>query len=735
MVEDKRDDIVLGVHEPQEDNRALPKARRDVEITEQVYYGKPCYVLKDPTSLRYYRLRPPEYSIYEMLDGKADMEEVLKNLSRRFPNEEFDSQAVMSFIIMLRGANLLHLPGEQSTDYLLQRKEVLTQSFFKKIRREYLFYRICLFDPDKFLNYLNAHLGKFIYSRFMAVLAGLIIVGALFFLIGNFEKLGQRQPILDPFNLLLMAIALFLIKIPHEFGHGLTSKHFGGEVHEMGILFLVFMPCMYCDVSDAWMIPEKKRRMYITAAGIIVEFFMAALATYVWALTEPKTVINQFSLNVMIVASLNSFLFNGNPLLRYDGYYFMMDLVEIPNLKQKSSSYLWYLLQKWVLGVDTAQEPIDVRGREFTVSGYAVCSAIYRWFIMVAIITMVWKFLDPYGWGVIGGIMALACIYSSFIQPLIKFSQFLTTQRHRIHIRIATAVILLLVIGGAIYGLLLLPVEQTVEAQCVLRPHEMHSIYVTQPGFIESKLNPDFIKDGQQVKTGQVLLVLSNPNLEYEVADLNFQIKQKTIQKDNAHELSDDALEAKIQTQIKQLQSNLERARHNLEHLTIRSPADGIVQLRMPIPLANLDGTFLPLQGEIFAVYQPGYFEAVSAVNHRDIELIDPCQAVQIKLWALSAETFETRVSEKPPTPVLKMSSAAFSTVFGGEISTMPTTSREEALEPAENTYELIVGLPQKDLRLRDGMVGKVKIIVEKKTLAEAFYLWLIRTLRQDIRL
>ena len=736
MAEDENNKLILGMNEQVDDDSSLPRARKDVEFTEQVFFGKPCFVLKDPTSLRYYRLRPPEYTIYKMLDGSTTIEDVLKVLAERFPKEEFDAQAVMSFIIMLRGANLLHLEGETNTDYLLQRKEQLTRGFFQKLRQEFLFYRIPMLDPDKLLNFLRNHIGNFIYSRFMAVAVLLLLLTALGLLVANFDKLEQRQPILDPVNLLMMGVVLFLIKIPHEFGHGLTSKHFGSEVHEMGVLFLVFMPCMYCDVSDAWMISEKRKRMWITAAGIAVEFTIAAVATCVWALTDAKTVINQFALNVMIVASVNSILFNGNPLLRYDGYYFMMDMIEIPNLKQKGSSYLWYLLQRYVLGVDTAAEPIDVKGRELTLFGYAVCSAIYRWFIMIAIITMVWKFLDPYGWGVIGGIMALGCIYTSFVTPFFKFVKYIFTQHHQLHIRLASAVMLVLLLGSGVYGILLLPVEQTVEGQCVLRPEGLQPIYVTQPGFIYSRFNQILPQDGQTVHAGDVLLVLSDEQLEYEAADLGLKIRQKQAERDQARQLGNTAREAMIETEIKAIQEQYKRAEHNLDQLTIRAPIDGVVQLRTPEPLTNLDGAYLPLQTELFTVFQPGRFEAVVAVNHRDNGLIEPDQQVQIKLWAMDGETLEgIKVVDKPPTPVLKMSSPAFSTAFGGEVPTMPTTSKEEALEPADNTFELILSLPERDQRLRDGMVGRAKIIVEKKTLAGAFYLWLIRTLHQDIRL
>ena len=718
----------------QDETPGLPKVRNDLEITEQVYYGKGCYVLKDPTTLRYYRLRPPEYAIYQMLDGKSTMDDVLKTLAERFPSEKYDAQAVMSFIIMLRSANLLHIPGAESTEYLLKRKQQLTRGFFQRLRTEFLFLKFPLLDPEKLLNYMHRHLGSAIFGRAAAIFVAIFLAGAIYLVLDNVDKLGQRQPLLSWLNLLYFGASLLLIKVIHEFGHGLTAKHYGCEVHEMGFLLLVFMPCFYCDVSDAWMIGQKAKRMWITAAGIVVEMLLAACGAYIWAMTEPKTVLNQFALNLMLAASINTILFNGNPLLRFDGYYFLMDLVEIPNLKQKGSGYLWYLMQRYVLGVENAPEPIDVRGREWTVLGYAICSAIYRWFIMFAILYIVWTFLDKYGLGLFGAVMTLACVYNSFITPPIRFVKFLFTQHQRIKLHLAAMTVLVLIVGGVAYGVLIVPVEQTVETQCVLRPGDMQHLYVAQGGFLQADRNGEFVQDGKLVEEGEILLVLSEPELENRLLDLQLQLEQAELQLGEATADADRGLAAELAAQIKGLQAQYDRAKHAVEKLTIRAPLAGRLQLRTPVPLEDMLGSYMPLRSALFGLYQPGRFEAVLAISHLDIGLLEQGQLVRIKLWAMDDEVFEAEIHRKPEKPVQRLSSAAFSTVFHGQVATLPAAEPQDAIEPANNTYELEVSLPD-DIRFRDGLVGQAKVIVEEKTLGEAVYLWFIRTLRQDIRL
>ncbi|MCP4713434.1 MAG: hypothetical protein GY869_32795 [Planctomycetes bacterium] len=744
MPENGPNDITLGADQPEEDQKSLPKARIDVEITEQVYYGKPCYVLKDPAALRYYRLRPPEHAIYKMMDGKNTIEDVLQVLAQRFPSEQFDSQAVMSFIIMLRGANLLQVVGEAGTEFLLKRKEMQKVGLLKKIRREYLFLRIPILDPDKILNWMKHNWGGIIFSRAMMYLTILMMLGALALLIANIDKLGDRKPLLNWINLLYVGPMLLLVKAIHEFGHGLTSKHYDCEVHEMGILFLVFMPMAYCDVSDAWMISQKHKRMWITGAGIVVEVVMAALATYIWAFTEGKTVINQFALNMMLIGTINTLMFNGNPLLRYDGYYFLMDLMELPNLKQKGSNYLWYLLQKYVLGVESANKPIDVEGREVPVFSYAVLSAFYRWFIMFAIVTMVWHFLDPYGWGVVGGIMALGCIYSSLITPLVKFFKFLFTQHFRIHLHAATAVILLAVIGGSVYGILMIDVEQSIEAQCVLRPLDLQPIYVAQGGFINAGAN-GFVKDGQIVDANDILLVLSDPVLDYKSKDLRIRLEQLQRQKTQALQQG-AAGAARVETLIEQyneMNSRYETVLKDIDDLTIRSTMSGILQIRTQQPLEDLVDSFVPEGTSLFSVYAPGRFEAVTAVKLRDKGRIKVGHAVEIKLWSMDDRIFNSVIRDEPPQPVAHMSSPAFSVIYHGEVPTLPAASQEEALTPATTTYEYELELlsegedklPIASGILRDGMVGRSKVVIERMTLGQSFVSWFLRTIRLDIRL
>jgi putative peptide zinc metalloprotease protein len=187
-----------------------------------------------------------------------------------------------------------------------------------------------------------------------------------------------------------------LVKICHEFGHGLSCKKFGGECHEMGLMFLVFTPCLYCNVSDSWMLPNKWQRVFIGAAGMYVELILASIATFLWWFSEDG-MFNFLCLSVMFICSVSTVVFNGNPLLRFDGYYILMDILEIPNLRQKATEILKRWFQKNCLGLELQENPFLPHRNRFLFGIYTIASFVYRWVVAFSIIMFLNAVLKPYG--------------------------------------------------------------------------------------------------------------------------------------------------------------------------------------------------------------------------------------------------------------------------------------------------------------------------------------------------
>ena len=216
------------------------------------------------------------------------------------------------------------------------------------------------------------------------------------------------------------------MKIIHEFGHGLTAKHFGGEVHEMGILFLVLTPALYCDVTDSWLLPNKWKRIWISAAGIYVECFLASIATFVWWYSTPG-LLNSLAMATMFICSVNTILFNANPLLRYDGYYVMADWLEIPNLRIKSTQFFGYLIQEKVLGLEIPVQSYLPRSRRILFVTYAMASYVYRWFVTFAILWFLSQVLKPYKLESVSYLLAAGALVPLVGMPFYQIVKFLRT--------------------------------------------------------------------------------------------------------------------------------------------------------------------------------------------------------------------------------------------------------------------------------------------------------------------
>src|SRR3954453_14581448 len=256
------------------------------------------------------------------------------------------------------------------------------------------------------------------------------MLAALTLVASQWSTFSSRLPDFQSFfnwrTIVYFWCSLAVVKVIHEFGHGLTAKHYGGEVHEMGMLFLVLTPALYCDVTDCWLLPSKWKRIWISAAGIYVECFLASIATFVWWNTE-QGLLNSLPLATMFICSVNTIMFNANPLLRYDGYYVMSDWLEIPNLRIKSTQFFAYLFQEKVLGLEIPVQSYMPRSRRSLFVIYAISSYVYRWVVTFSIVYFLSQFLKPRGLQSISYMMALSSLIPLLGMPVYQMIKFVRT--------------------------------------------------------------------------------------------------------------------------------------------------------------------------------------------------------------------------------------------------------------------------------------------------------------------
>ena len=303
------------------------------------------------------------------------------------------------------------------------------------------------------------------------------------------------------------------MKIIHEFGHGLTAKHFGGEVHEMGILFLVLRRPSIATSPIAGFLPNKWKRIWISAAGIYVECFLASIATFVWWYSTPG-LMNSLAMATMFICSVNTIMFNANPLLRYDGYYVMADWLEIPNLRIKSTQFFGYLFQEKVLGLEIPVQSYLPRSRRYLFVTYAIASYVYRWFVTFAILWFLSQVLKPYKLESVSYLLALFSLVPLVGMPFYQIFKFVRTPGRLRKVKKARAAAFGVAAIALVGGILLIPTPLRIQGSMVLKLAKPEEVYAETEGRLV-ELN---VKNGDWVTKDTVLAKLSNPEKQKELS-------------------------------------------------------------------------------------------------------------------------------------------------------------------------------------------------------------------------
>ena len=305
---------------PPETMRAA-KLRSDLIFSRQGEGEKSGFVIKDPVARRFYRFGEMEYFIAQQLDGATSPETVQQRVAERFGATP-SLKTLEEFEARLRTLRLVESdPSERKTE----------RKTSGRVGGSLLYMRLKAVDPDHFFSRLVTKV-QFLFTPFFIVLSAACILLALRLTVHNWSEISRQLAVMLRFQSLLLAwLVVLLVVTLHEFAHGLTCKHFGGHVNEIGFLLIYFQPAFYCNVSDAWLFPERSKRLWVTFAGAYFEMFLWAVATFVWKLAEPGSTIQYLALVVVATSAVKS-LFNLNPLIKLDGYYLLSDYLEIPNL-------------------------------------------------------------------------------------------------------------------------------------------------------------------------------------------------------------------------------------------------------------------------------------------------------------------------------------------------------------------------------------------------------------------
>src|SRR4051794_4579232 len=562
-------------------SRKLPiRKRPDLKARQQRYQGRLYWVVKDPVGLQYYRFEEEEYAILQMLDGQSSLDEIAERFERDFPPQTIRTEELQQSIGMLHRSGLVITDAAGQGQQLVKRRSEKKRQELLATATNILSMRFKGIDPERFFNFIYPYIRWFFSVPAMVCCVTLALL-ALSLIVVQFDVFHSRLPDFQYFfraqNWMWLGLTLCVTKVLHEFGHGLSCKHFGGECHEIGIMFLVLTPCLYCNVSDSWMLPNRWHRAAIGAAGMYVELVLASIACFIWWFSVPGP-LNYICLNVMFVSSVSTVMFNANPLLRYDGYYILSDVLEIPNLRQKASTILNRKLGAWCLGLEEPEDPFLPQRKQWLFATYTVASAIYRWVVTFSILYFLNRVFQPYGLKVLGQAIALGSIYGLVGQPLWSLYKFFKVPGRLGDVKRARVYATLVLVVGAIVGIGLVPLPSHVYCPLEVQAREADSVYARVDGILENV----YVHPGEQVKEGQLLAELRNIDVEISLAELTGQRNIFKAQLDGLHLASFDDRRAASQVDptmkaLRGVEQQLAQRQIDFERLKLVAPIAGTV--------------------------------------------------------------------------------------------------------------------------------------------------------------
>lgn len=657
-----------------------PRIRAHARFHRHAYRGQVWFVLQDYAAERSHRLTPAAHHLVGLMNGERSVQEIWEATTAQLGDEAPTQEEVIHLLGQLHAADVLLCDVPPDSMEIFRRHQRHQRMLWRRRLWTPLALRFPLIDPDRFLDrtlrWVQPLFGRFGVLLWIAVVGTGAVLAASHW--GDLTK-DITDRILAPQNLLLLWLVYPVVKTLHELGHAYAVKKWGGEVHEIGIMLLVLTPVPYVDASSSWGFSDKWKRMAVGAAGIAVELFLAALAMFTWLTVEPGAV-RAIAYNVMLIGGVSTLLFNGNPLLRFDGYYVLADALEIPNLGVRSNRYIGYLCQRYLFRVKDAESPGGARGERIWLGLYGVASFAYRVVIMFVITLFIaGKFF------VIGVLLAMWGVTTQVLMPIVKSLSFLLnspTLRRQRGRALATTAVVLLAVAALVFAA---PAPSWTRAQGVIWAPEESQVRPGTEGFVVKLLAPV----DSSVTRGQALIRIDDPFLPTRVAVLEARLRELGAQYD-ALISSDRVQAAVVREEMMTVEANLKHSREREAELIVRSPADG----RFVVPnAANLPGHFVDKGQLVGYVVKRGDIKARVALPQDDIAQVrEHTREVEVMLAGWDAEPVAAQISREVPGAAPQLPTAALGSAGGGPFAVDPRD--RQGLTALNPVFQVELALP-----------------------------------------
>jgi len=658
-----------------------PRLKPQVDITQQQLRGEKKYALRDPISGTIQLFSLQAYTVIGLMDGNRDLNQIWLMAGDLLKDELPTQEDVVSLMASLYQTDMLYLDVPVNAADLFERSDKKQSK--KALQKVYspLSVQIPLFDPtrllDKICPWIDRCMGWPLRWIYLVVVAYGLVVAAQ-----NFDALTSNAAdrVLAADNLFLLWVIYPLIKIIHELGHAYTVRRYGGQVHEVGVMFLVFFPMPYVNASESAAFSDKRQRMTVAAAGLVVELLIAAAAVVLWSMAADG-LAKSILYNIAFMAGISTVLFNGNPLLKFDAYYVLADYLEIPSLAKRGVTYWGYLFKKYIFRFREIEDPsVDNRER-YWLFFYNMFSFIYRLFISISIVMFIGS-----KYFVVGVLLGIWTLVSSWVIPFVKTIS-LPFRDPQFVMQGKKPSIVVGLLALFLWGLLFqLPLPRSVTSSGVAWVLDHERLYAGESGFAKELSLPS----DQRVESGQLLLRLSNQELLDRAAIVDAQLLEARSRLRSVYQ--DRTKSSLAAAELKRFQDERDDLSEALAALDVRSNSEGRLVIS---DVGTLQYRFIQ-RGEVIGYVIPPErpLRVRVVVAEVDAEqVITGAKSIMIKPASDRSESWQATLSGVVPTVSKEIPNVVLTTNGGGEIIADPSSDKK--LLAMENYVSLEVEAPR----------------------------------------
>jgi putative peptide zinc metalloprotease protein len=593
-----------------------PQLREGLRFSVDEIGGRRVCVIEDTLASRFHRVGLAEYRFFRALDGTRTVASILAQLARDGGGESFNEHEALQMIRWLKDNHLLAV--ESVRDETGRREHAERLMRFAATWLNPLVVKLPLARPDAFFARVEPALRWALGGFGFAVWLVVVITGAVHAGMDWPRFTSGFDGILSRENWLWLFLVWAGLKVAHEFSHGIFCKHFGAAVRELGVIFVIFIPMGYVDATASVGLASKWRRIMVSLAGVYMEFFLAAIAAIVWARTG-SGLLNTVAHNAVVTGTVVTLLFNANPLMRFDGYYVLSDLLDLPNLATRGRAWFQRAFAWLVIG-GRALRPTAPRNREDgTIALYGTASAV--WQVVVLIGLLAGASVTFRGGGVL--LAAIGCVAWIGVPAM----NFIATFGRSGGGRLWRTGLRVMAICAAIAAGLFIPFHRSVSSPGVIELADTQVLRAECPGFVEKV----HVRDGETVRRGQLLMELANEEAAAQLAKSRVDLDQQELRARVAFNKGDVSSYQAERAKADALRTTVSNHESYLATMQIRAPIDGRVTNRR---LGNMQGEFIQSGGELLQIGRDDGSDVRIAVTQADESHLRAAvnQAVRVRI-------------------------------------------------------------------------------------------------------